>query len=170
MLKKISIFFLVLIIISAFGGLTGYGAEDPGMGVSGEAYHNEKGLSHFKKGFYSLTPQHRKKEASQEYGLAIQEFKKALAINPANAETHRNLARVYYIQKKFLQAAEHYKKLTELDPYDIDSYVLTALAYAEAQRYAEARVQLEIAKNMTADLRIIEKLDGYLEKLDQQRQ
>lgn len=57
-----------------------------------------------------------------------------------------------------------------MDPYDIDSYVLTALAYAEVQRYAEARAQLEIVKNMTADLRIIEKLDSYLEKLDQQGQ
>ena len=170
MLKKISLFFLVFIIISALGGLPGYGVEELGTGVPGEAYHNQKGLSHFKKGFYHFTPKHRAEEASQEYDRAIQEFKKALAINPANAETHRNLARVYYVQKKFLQAAEHYKKLTELDPYDIDSYVLTALAYAEAQRYAEARAQLEIAKNMTADLRIIEKLDSYLEKLDQQMQ
>lgn len=52
-LKKISLFFLVIIITSAFGGLPGYGAEEIDTGVPGEAYHNQKGLSHFKKGFYS---------------------------------------------------------------------------------------------------------------------
>lgn len=170
MLKKISLFFLVFIIASAFGGLAGYGAEEGGSVSSGVAYHNQQGLRHFKKGFYELTPQQRKEEASQEYRLAIQAFKKALSINPDDAEALRNLARVYAVQKDFLLAAEHYVKLTELDPNDLDAYLGAASAYERAQRYDDARAQIETVKNKTTDPEIIEKLDGYLEEIARRAQ
>lgn len=170
MLKKFSRFFFIFLLTSTFVGFGAYGAEEGNPSIPNESYHNQKGLSHYKKGFYTLTPKHQKEEASKEYGLAVQEFKKALSVNPDYAEAHRNLARVYYVQKKFLKAAEHYKKLTNLDPYDIDSYVLTALAYAEAQKYSEAQEELENAKNMTADPVILKKLDGYIEKIEKQGQ
>jgi len=170
MLKNFSCFFFIFLMTSAFVGFPAYGAEKADTSIPGESYHNQKGLSHFKKGFYTLTPKHQKEEASKEYGLSIQEFKKALAINPDYAEAHRNLARVYYVQKKYLKAAEHYKKLTSMDPYDIDAYVLTALAYAEARRYSEAKEELEMAKNMTADPMIHKKLNGYIEKIEKQGQ
>ena len=170
MLKKISLFFLVFIITSAFGGLTGYGAEDLGTGVSDEAYHNQKGLSHFKKGFYSLTPQHRKEEASQEYGLAIKEFQKAITLNKKSVQAHRNLARVYDVQKRYLEAAEEYKQVTDLEPMDIDTYVLTALAYTQIQRYDEAIEQLEIAKTFATDEAVIDKLSEYIEKVEQEKE
>jgi tetratricopeptide (TPR) repeat protein len=170
MLKKISRFFLIFLLTSAFVGFGAYGAEEGNSSIPIESYHNQKGLSHYKNGFYNLTPKHQKEEALKAYGLAIQEFKKALAVNPDYAEAHRNLARVYYVQKKYLKAAEHYKNLTNLDPYDIDAYILTALAYAEAKRYSEAKKELEIAKNMTADPMIHEKLNGYIEKIEKQEQ
>ena len=116
-----------------------------------------------------MTPKHKKEEASKEYGLAIQEYNKALVINPDYAEAHRNLARVYYVQKKYLKAAKHYKKLTSLDPYDIDSYLYTASAYEKAQKYDEAIAELEIAKEKTTDPQIIEKLNSFIEKIEQRR-
>jgi len=170
MLKKISLFFLIFLVVSAFVGFGAYGAEEVDKSITSESYHNQKGLSHFKKGFYNLTPKQKKEEASKEYGLAIQEYKKALAADPEYAEAHRNLARVYYVQKKYLKAAEHYKKLTNLDPYDIDSYLYTASAYEKAQKYDEAIAELEIAKNKTSNPQIIEKLDSYIEKIEQRRQ
>ena len=170
MLKKISLIFLVSLMTSAFLGFAGYGAEEAGKNTPSESYHNEKGLSHFKNGFYNLTPKKQKEEASIEYELAIQEFSKALAINPDSAEVHRSLARVYYVQKKYLKAAEHYKKLTNLDPYDIDSYLYTASALEKARKYDEAITELEIAKHKTANPQIIEKLDGYIGKIEQRRQ
>ena len=168
MLKKIPLFMMVIIMTSVLGSLVCYGADDVSTSNPDEAYHNNKGLKHFKKGFYELTPGKRKAEAAQQYGLAIQEFKKALAINSDSAEAHRNLGRVYSVQGKFIKAAKHYKKLTDLDPHDIDSYVLTALAYAEAGNYEDAMAELETAKNMTTDKTIIKKLDDYIRKLNQE--
>lgn len=170
MLKKISFFFIVSLMASAFLGFTGIGAEEVDKSIQGESYHNEKGLNHFKNGFYNFTPKHQKEEASKEYALAIQEFNKALFINPDYAEAHRNLARVYYVQKKYLKAAKHYKKLTNLDPEDIDSYLYTASAYEKAQKYDEAIAELENAKNKTSNPQIIEKLDSFIEKIKQRRQ
>jgi len=170
MLKKISLFFLVSLITSVFFGITVFGAEEVDKSIQSESYHNQKGLSHFKNGFYNFASKHKKEEASKEYGLAIQEYNKALVINPDYAEAHRNLARVYYVQKKYLKAAKHYKKLTSLDPYDVDAYVLTSLAYAEAKKYSEAKEELEIAKNITSDPAIHKKLNSYIEKIEKQGQ
>ena len=170
MLKKISLFFLIFLLTSAFVGFDAYGAEEGNSSIPSESYHNEKGLSHFKNGFYNFAPKHKKEEAWKEYGLAIQEYNKALVINPDYAEAHRNLARVYYVQKKYLKAAKHYKKLTSLDPYDIDSYLYTASAYEKAQKYDEAIAELEIAKNKTSNPQIIEKLYSFIEKIEHRRQ
>lgn len=170
MLKNFSCFFLIFLMTSAFVGFPAYGAEKADTSIPDESYHNQKGLSHFKKGFYTLTPKHQKEEASKEYGLSIQEFKKALAINPDYAEAHRNLARVYYVQKKYSKAAEHYKKLTSMDPYDIDSYLYTASAYEKAQKYDEAIAELKIAKEKATDPQIIKKLDSFIEKIEQRRE
>jgi tetratricopeptide (TPR) repeat protein len=170
MLKKISFFFLVSLITSVFFGIIVFGAEEVDKSIQGESYHNQKGLSHFKNGFYNFTPKHQKEEAKKEYEFAIQEYKKALSVNPDYAEAHRNLARVYYVQKKYLNAAEHYKKLTYLDPYDIDAYILTALSYAEAKKYSEAKKELENAKNMTSDPIIQKKLNDYIKKIENKGQ
>ena len=170
MLKKIPLFLLIFLIIATFFGFPGYGDEKANTKIPDEAYYNQKGLSHFKNGFYNLTPKHQREEAKKEYELAIQEYKKALSVNPDYAKAHRNLARVYYVQKKYLKAAEHYKKLTYLNPYDIDAYVLTALAYAEAQKYSEAKEELKNAKNMTTDPIIQNKINDYIKKIDNQGQ
>lgn len=167
MLKKMPLFIVAIIMTSALCSLACYGADEPSTNFPDAAYHNKQGLVHFEKGFYELTPHHRNEEAEQQYGLAIQEFKKALAIDPDYAQAHRNLGRVYFVQGKFLMAAKHYKKLTDLDPRDIDSYVLTALAYAEAGKYVDARARLETAKRMTTDEKILGKLDDYIKKLDE---
>lgn len=134
-----------------------------------EVSHNKKGLDYFKKGFYELTPKNRTQEAARYYELAILELKKAIAINDKYVEAHRNLARVYYVQKKFGESAEEYKKVTLLDPYDIDTHVNLALAYAQMGNYDQAIERLEIAKNWTEDEAIIQKLNGYIEKLKQER-
>ena len=169
MLKKIS-FILAFMMTSAFCVIVVYGAENSVTNTSGKAYHNQKGLDHFKKGFYDLTPKKQKEEASKEYGLAIQEFNKALAIDPDYATARRNLARVHYVRKNFLESAKHYKKLTELNPADIDSYLYAASAYEKAKKYNEAIEQLELAKSQTTSSEIIDKLDIYIEKIEQRRQ
>jgi tetratricopeptide (TPR) repeat protein len=170
MLKKTLLFFLVFIMISSSWVLIGHTANEMATDISDEAYYNQQGLSHFKRGVYELSPQQRKKEAAQEYRLAIQAFKKALSINPDNAEALRNLARVHAVQKDFLLAAELYVKLTVLDPYALDAYMYAASAFERAQRYDDARAQIETARSKTSDPEIIEKLNGYLEEIERRAQ
>ena len=52
---------------------------------------------------------------------------------------------------------------------DIDTYVLTALAYTQIQRYDEAIEQLEIAKTFATDEAVIDKLSEYIEKVEQEK-
>jgi tetratricopeptide (TPR) repeat protein len=134
-----------------------------------EVSYNKKGLDYFKKGFYELAPKSRSQEAAQYYELAILEFKKAIATNDRYVEAHRNLARVYYVQKKFGKSIEKYKNVTLLDPYDIDTYVNLALAYVQRENYDQVIEQLETAKNWTENEAIIDKLNGYIKKLEQER-
>ena len=82
-----------------------------------------------------------------------------------NREAHRTLGRIYTLKQDHLQAAAHYRRLTEIDPYDVDSYALAASALAEAGRFGEARAELERAKGRTSDPRTVALLDGYLQKL-----
>jgi tetratricopeptide (TPR) repeat protein len=144
------------------------GSQSPNTPRS-EAYHNQRGLEYYKEGFYQLAPKQQFKEADQYYELAVAEFKKAISVNANYADAYRNLARVYYVQKKFGEAVEAYKKATALNPDDLDSYVNLAVAYTQLQRYDEAIEQLQIAKTRTTDANIIEKLDGYIQKVRQNR-
>jgi len=127
--------------------------------------HLQRGLAGFERGFYELLPKGRKAEAGAAFAAAAQELELALESEPGNAQAHRALARIHTVCNEPLAAAEHYRRLTEIDPFDLDSYVLAALALGEAGRFGEARTELERAKGRTADVRALAHLDGYLAKL-----
>lgn len=167
MLKKSSLLFSIVLSVLILSALAVCATSDAQEANKNEVYYNENGMSYFNKGYYELAPKNKKEKASQNYEFAVIEFKKAIAINKNCVQAHRNLARVYYVQKKYLKAAEQYKKVTDLIPSDIDTYVITALAYTNIQRYAEAIEQLEIAKTFTSNKTVIQKLDGYIEKLEE---
>lgn len=141
------------------------GAFCQGKDVGEQGYHNERGIEYFKKGFYDHAPKDQTAEAERNYGLAISEFKAAIARNSSNIEAHRNLARVYYVQKNFASAAREYKKVTELDPDDLDAYVNLALAFIELKRLDEAIQALESAKGRTSDPKTLNTLDTYITKV-----
>jgi len=171
MIKK-PFFLSVMVIIALVGPILGVApravAQSPNA-FGNEAYHNQRGLEYYKEGFHQLAPKRQLKEADQYYELAVAEFKKAISVNASFADAYRNLARVYYVQKKFGEAVEAYKKVTELNPDDLDSYVNLAVAYTQIQRYDEAIEQLEIAKTRTTDANVVEKLNGYIQKVKQNR-
>jgi len=131
--------------------------------------HNEKGLEYFTHGFHQLEPRSRRAEADQFYDLAAGEFNRAIGLNPNYVEAHRNLARVYFVQKKFSASADSYKKVVALDPADVDAAVNLALACVELQRYDEAISHLEKARTRTADERVRATLSGYIEKVQKAR-
>jgi len=127
--------------------------------------HLRQGLAAFEQGFYELLPKGRRAEADAAFALAMRELDLALEAEPLNKEAHRALARIQSLRQDHLAAAEHYRRLTEIDPLDVDSYALAALSLAEAGRFAESRIELEKAKARTTDEKALALLDGYLAKL-----
>lgn len=159
---------LFLLLLAALLAPIWATAGQPGLPLARGGEQSEglrRGVGHFDKAFYDLTPHKRDVEASREYDLAIAEFQRELAVRPASAEAHAYLARIYYLRNQFDKAATHYDQLTALDPYNIDAYVLAALAYAEGGDIAVARTRLETAKHQTTDPGALRRLDEYLAKL-----
>jgi len=167
MFKKSILFLAVLFLVASI--FTVYEKRTEANDTQGsETYFNKKGLSYFDHGFYKLTPKGRTDEASQYYESAIIEFKKAIEINESFLQAHLNLARVYFVQKRFPEAAQVYIKALQLNPTDIDIHLKLALAYSRVEKYAEAIDQLKTARSLTTDEEAIEKLNGYIEKLSQE--
>jgi tetratricopeptide (TPR) repeat protein len=130
-----------------------------------QATHLQKGLASFEQGFYEHLPKGKRAEAEASFAGAVRELELALSDDPNSREAHRTLARIETVRGNHLAAASHYRRLTEIDPFDIDSYALGASALAEAGRFAESRTELEKAKGRTADPRALALLEGYLAKL-----
>jgi tetratricopeptide (TPR) repeat protein len=126
----------------------------------------KRGVSHFDRAFYGLTPHKRDAEASREFDLAIGEFEAELRAKPNSVEAHRYLARIFTVRKQHRQAARHYDEISHIEPGDVDACVLAAVAWAEAGERAEARERLLEAKSRTTDPGVLGKLDEYLAKLD----
>lgn len=140
------------------------------QGIPDDAgYHNRQGLEYFNKGFYEHTPRHQDTEAARSYRLAVKEFTAAIEKDSTSAEAHRNLARVYYVQKNFAGAAEEYRRVTELSPDDLDAYVNASLACIELKRFDEAIQLLQSAKGRTSDPKALETLDSYIAKTTDQQ-
>ena len=134
-----------------------------------EAAHNRKGLEYFKEGYYQRLPKGQQREADRAFDLAVAEFRSAINLRPDFVEAHRNLARLYYVRKQFVEAAESYRNVTRLAPRDLDAYVQAALAYVELEQFDEAVRQLEIAKTQTGDRAAVSKLEGYIQKIRERK-
>ena len=160
--KFIAVCFSLALVLPAVAIAGAGDAGDPGPDAVSA---NQKGLAHFKHGYYDLVPRGRKAEAHEELALAEKAFQRAITFNEDFIDAHRNLARLYYLQEKFEQARNEFAKIMRLDPGDIDSYVQMALAEIELENFQEAIRHLEAAKQQTDDPKIIRKLDGYIQKI-----
>ena len=128
---------------------------------------NQQGLDHFKRGYYDLAPKGRTAESEKELKLAEEAFKKAVEADKNALAAHRNLARLYELQKNYLHAATEYAEIIRLDPGDVDAYAHMALVQLELGRTDEAVRYLEAAKARTNDARILQELDGYIARAKQ---
>jgi tetratricopeptide (TPR) repeat protein len=125
-----------------------------------------QGVSHFERAFYELTPQKRDREAAQEFDQAIALFEGELTRQPSSAVAHQYLGRIYSLRKDYRQSAEHYDRLSEIEPLNVDACVLAALAYGETGDYAQARQRLLEARQRTTDPAALEKIAEYMAKAD----
>ena len=160
-----SILGLGFLLIMTFSSGVLAGPDNAPVPLPEEALINQRGLSHFKRGYYEMIPRGRKAEAQQEMARAEQAFTRAIEIDPDFTDAHRNLARLYYLQEKFEQAEIEYAQVMRLDPGDIDNYVQMAVVKAELGEFQEAIHYLEAAKEQTAEENIFLRLDEYIQKL-----
>jgi tetratricopeptide (TPR) repeat protein len=125
-----------------------------------------QGVAHFERAFYDHIPHKRNAEASAEFDLAVAAFERELAVRPSSVVAHSYLARIYNVRKQYRKAAEHYDRLMELEPLDVDVCVQAALAYAEAGDVTQARARLSAATGRTSDPAVLARLAEYNSKLD----
>jgi tetratricopeptide (TPR) repeat protein len=159
-------FMAAVILISAFLAIA---AAKPPQSDKG-AEHNKKGLQYYDEAFYQNLPKGKQREADEFFDRAITEFRSAIAADPKSVAAYRNLARVFYVREDYLQAAEAYRRVTLLEPEDVDAHLLLALCYAQIDRFAEALQVLETAKARTDDPEVVEKLDEYVKKINDREQ
>ena len=125
-----------------------------------------QGVSHFERAFYDLTPHKRDREAAQEFDQAIAEFELELKQKPSSAVAHQYLGRIYSLRKEYRKSAEHYDRLSEIEPLNVDACVLAALGYAESGDVPAARERLAEARQRTSDPAALARIAEYLAKLD----
>jgi tetratricopeptide (TPR) repeat protein len=152
--------------------LTAGVATGPSPQAQSQAQQSErvrKGVRHFERGFYELTPDRRDVEASREFDLAIEAFEAEAAAAPTSATAHSYLGRIYNLKRDYKKAAAHYDRLSDIEPLNADACVLAALAYAEDGQIAEARARLAAAKRRTSDADALARLAEFVRRLDNQK-
>ena len=132
---------------------------------TGQSEHVRKGVGHFERAFYELTPQKRDHEASAELDQAIAEFEREVSRQPSSAVAHAYLGRIYSLRKDFRRSAAHYDRLSEIEPLNVDACVLAALAYGELGDVAQASARLEAARLRTSDPDVLARLAEYRKRL-----
>ena len=86
------------------------------------------------------------------YNEAIAELKKAIMINPNNAEAHSNLGVVYIIIGMHDEAIAEYKKGIEINPNDAKAHYNLGAAYHEKGMHNKAITELKKAIEINPNL------------------
>ena len=158
---------LVLLTVLLVPAWAASGQAPPqGQSPTAQSERIRQGVSHFERAFYELTPQKREREAAQEFDQAIAQFELELKQQPASAVAHRYLGRIFSLRKDYRKSAQHYDRLSEIEPSNVDACVLAALSYAEAGDVTEARLRLAEARLRTSDPVALAKIAEYMAKLD----
>ena len=126
-----------------------------------------QGVSHFERAFYELTPQKRDREAAQEFDQAIAQFEGELTRQPSSAVAHQYLGRIYSLRKDYRKSAEHYDRLSEIEPLRTWTRACwRRWPTPSSARLAEARLRLTEAQQRTTDPVALARIAEYMAKLD----
>ena len=87
------------------------------------ATYNNRGIIHAKKG---------------KYGLAIEDFNKAIELDPKHVEAYCNRGTAYSLQKDFEIAIENYNKAAALNPRHAGTYNNRGATYANNGEHVKA--------------------------------
>jgi tetratricopeptide (TPR) repeat protein len=131
---------------------------------------NQTGLDHFNQAFYEATPRQERTKAAEEYRLAEQSFQAAISSQPDWVEPYLHLARTYFVQKKYRQAAEIYQKALTLAPQRREVYLPWASALEKAGDYQGAITVLQTLRTQETYEHAIAKLDEFIRQLQARSQ
>ena len=76
--------------------------------------------------------------AKGDYDAALEYYRRAISLEPKNAESYYNLANLYMILNKPEKAVEEYKKAIQINPRYSKAYGNLAVALARLNRHTEA--------------------------------
>jgi Flp pilus assembly protein TadD len=88
---------------------------------------------------------------NQKTALAMDEFKKILAIEPDNVQAHANLGLAYYLQADFAGASEQFETALHLKPELWDTAALCGFSEIKTGQIANAKGHLREAFNHVQD-------------------
>jgi cytochrome c-type biogenesis protein CcmH/NrfG len=131
---------------------------------------NQAGLDHFSKAFYEATPRQERTKAAEEYSLAEQSFQEAIRSKPDWVDPYLHLGRTYFVQKKYLQAAEAYQKALAIAPERKEIYLRWASALEKAGDYQGAVKALQTLRAQETDKLALGKLDELIKGLQARTQ
>jgi tetratricopeptide (TPR) repeat protein len=150
---------LITLVLAPITVLRGGGMED-------EAFFNDKGLGHYNRAYYEFLAAGKREQAEEEFEKAVLAFQEAIGINDRFVAAHRNLGRVYTVQKKDGAALDEYRKVVDLEPENLENYLPLASALERLGRLDEARQVLTQAKALSRDSRVWEVLDRLINTLN----
>jgi len=78
--------------------------------------------------------------------LAIDEYKRAIALAPSSTALYFNLAVAYFSERKLKEAASALEKLVELDPQDVEAHYNLGCLFLYQRDLEKAKSHLEKAK------------------------
>ena len=157
---------LAVVLLASLAAAQGGPPQRPAGPPVPQSEQMKAGVAHFDRAFYDLTPRNRPAEAAAEFDLAVAAFERELAVSPGSAQAHTYLARIHAYRKDFKKAGEHYDRVADIEPLNVDACVLAALAYVDANEIAEARARLVEATGRTKDPSVLARLGEYLAKVD----
>jgi len=131
---------------------------------------NQAGLDHFGKGFYEATPRGERAKAAEEYNLAEKSFLEAIRSQPEWVEPYLHLARTYFVQHKYRQAAELYQQALTLAPQRKEIYTQWASALEKAGDYQGAVKALQTLRAQETNEHTLAKLDELINRLQARAQ
>jgi cytochrome c-type biogenesis protein CcmH/NrfG len=123
------------------------------------------GQDHFGKAFYGAVPRKEHGKAGAEYRLAEEAFQKAIRSKPDWVDPYLHLARTYFVQGKYGQAADVYRQALTLAPGQKDIALQLASALEKGGDYAGAIAVLQALRTQETDARALSILDDFIARM-----
>ena len=152
--------YLTILIMAVFFTATGIcGAESPEV-------LEQSGKSHFREAYFKAVPVNDIARATREFALAERDLREALTKRPDRIRLYKLLGRTYFVQKKYMKAAETFRKAIELAPNQKPIYLQLASAQEMGGNPAEAIQTLNKLRRIESDPRAIGIIDGFIKQLN----